>query len=77
MTCRCLIPGQLLAECECHGLDHECARCAGTGLRPAPRVRARLEPAAAVPCPTHAPDDYRIWLARGSSRWPGTCHPRS
>lgn len=68
MSCRCPILGPILAECECDGRIGDCVSCAGTGLRPVTRAWLRFEPAVPSPCPTHAPHDYRIWLARGSVR---------
>lgn len=57
-----------LVACECGGAGMACPRCAGTGVRTAGTRDTADEDAFAAPCPTHAPDEYRMWLARGRPR---------
>lgn len=64
--CTCAAPSfATLVACECEGAAFACPRCAGTGARPGDSPSRPGSDGRPTPCPTHAPHDYRMWMARG------------
>ena len=73
--CRCDLRarGVIIAgvqRCDCQGGNRDCPECAGTNRKLFTTSFGNADHSAHVPCPTHEPDRYRQWVARGAPTAP-------